>query len=173
MCHEKAIASKKNKIKELRIDRGLSSRELAGLIGTSAPHTSRLEFGQSPLSIEWIGKLAGCTTRSVLTRLSTCLLTEIHCHLRYPLLGSATGWLMEAADNTRLSHPAKTSQNGRAISTRKLSNSHLNFQQTKYLAFTIIKVIRQVKGRGLVLRPVAARFEPYLDLGDLNCYRTV
>src|ERR1700693_2692402 len=94
----KSATRQKNRIAALRKERGLSSLALAKMIGTSAPHMSRLESGQSPLSIEWIGKLSGALKVGSHEIIDLPFDRKFTGKCDDALLGSALGWLMEAAD---------------------------------------------------------------------------
>jgi len=136
----------KNRIKELREERGISGRKLAEQIGTSAPHMSRLEGGQSPLSIEWILKLSkvlGVSTHEIidlpLDRKFTATCDDA-------LLGSAIGWLLEAGDKYKIKLSSKDLSKWASYVYKEAVEQPLNFKQTQYLAVTIVRVIKQVRG---------------------------
>lgn len=46
------------RIRELRLEKGLTQRELAGKVGVSFPHISKIEVGAEPAGGELISKLA-------------------------------------------------------------------------------------------------------------------
>jgi transcriptional regulator with XRE-family HTH domain len=48
-----------NRIKELREERGLSTYQLAALVGTTQPTIHRLETGKRKLTVDWMTKIAG------------------------------------------------------------------------------------------------------------------
>lgn len=137
--------TQKNRIKDLREERGLSSRELAKKIGTSAPHMSRLENGQSPLSIEWILKLAGVLGVNTHEIINLPLDRKLTATCDDALLGSAIGWLLEASDKYKVKLSSKDLSKWASYVYKEAVEQPLNFKQTQYLAFTIVKVIRLLK----------------------------
>ncbi|WP_428247248.1 helix-turn-helix domain-containing protein [Ferrovibrio sp.] len=48
----------RNRLRDLRLDRGLTQEELAEKLGTTKQHLGRLENSKSRLSTEWIERLA-------------------------------------------------------------------------------------------------------------------
>jgi transcriptional regulator with XRE-family HTH domain len=137
--------AQKNRIKDLREERGISSRKLAQQIGTSAPHMSRLEAGQSPLSIEWILKLSkvlGVNTHEIV---DLPLDKKLSNSCDDALLGSVLGWLLEASEKYKIKLSRQDLSKWASYVYKEAVEQPLNFKQTKYLAVTIIKVIRQVK----------------------------
>ena len=47
-----------NKIKEVRLEKGLTLQALAERVGTSAPQIDRLEKGLRRLTIDWLNRIA-------------------------------------------------------------------------------------------------------------------
>lgn len=134
-----------NRIKELREERGLSSRELAKRIGTSAPHMSRLENAQSPLSIEWILKIAAALDVNSHEIMDLPLERKLAANCDDALLGSALGWLMEAADRHKVKLTRQALAKWASYVYKEALSQPLNAKQTKYLATTIVKVLSQSK----------------------------
>jgi len=135
----------KNRIREVREEKGISSRELAKKIVTSAPHMSRLENGQSPLSIEWIAKICGALGVGSHVIIDLPLDQKFTGTCDDALLGSTLGWLMEATDKYKVNLSRHDLSKWASFVYKEAVEQPLNFQATKYLAFTIVKVLRQVK----------------------------
>ena len=51
------MATFHTRLREFRIAKGLSTRELAKLLGTSGPTITRLETGKQTVSVEWLEKI--------------------------------------------------------------------------------------------------------------------
>jgi len=141
----KSTVNQKNRIKQLRNERGISSRELAKMVGTSAPHMSRLERGLSPLSIEWIAKLSGALKVGSHEIIDLPFDRKFTGKCDDALLGSALGWLMEASDKYGVKLSRQDLSKWASYVYKEAVEQPLDFKRTKYLAFTIVQVIRQVK----------------------------
>jgi len=133
----------KNRIKELREERGISSRQLAKMIGTSAPQLSRMENGKSALSIKWILKIAGVLD------VPTNEIVDVPFNKKFTttcddtLLGSVLGWLMEATDQYKVTLSHQELSKWAGFIYKEAVEQPLNFNETKYLAFTIVKVLKK------------------------------
>jgi transcriptional regulator with XRE-family HTH domain len=134
----------KNRIKELRRARGITAAKLAKMIGTSAPHMSRLEKGQSPLSLEWI------------TKLSKTLDVGSHEIIDLPrapraaacddaLLGSVLSWLLEASDASKLKLSRQELSQWASFVYKEAVEQPLDFKRTRYLATTVVKILKRLK----------------------------
>jgi transcriptional regulator with XRE-family HTH domain len=135
----------KNRISELREERGLSSRALAKMIGTSAPQMSRLERGKSTLSIDWILKIAGALDVNSNEIINLPLDRKFTATCDDALLGSVIGWLLEASAKCKVKLAPKELSRWISYVYKEAVTQPLNFKQTRYLAFTIVKVIQQTR----------------------------
>lgn len=134
-----------NRIKELREERGVPGRRLAKMIGTSAPHMSRLENSLSPLSLEWILKIAAALDVNTHEIMNLPLDRKLSASCDDALLGSALGWLMDAADKHKIKLSRQDLSKWASYVYKEAVTQPLNAKQTQYLAMTIIKVISQMK----------------------------
>lgn len=64
-----------NRIKEIRERRGLSTAQLAALVGTSQPQITRLENGERKLTAEWMSRLAQALDCSPADLLAAAVIT--------------------------------------------------------------------------------------------------
>jgi transcriptional regulator with XRE-family HTH domain len=136
-----------NRIKELRIDKDMTSRTLAKLIGTSAPHMTRLESGKTPLSLGWIRKIADALAVSPNDIVDLRLGKKITDDCDEALLASALEWLMEGAEKSKLRLPRQELSHWTSYVYKHAIEDALNFKQTRFLAVTIIRVIRRTKSK--------------------------
>jgi len=141
----KSKTKPKNKIKELREERGISSRDLAKKIGTSAPHMSRLENGQTPLSIKWIAKIADVLDVNSSEIIDLPLDKKGGASCDDALLGSALDWLLEASAKYKVKLSRQDLSKWASFVYKEAVEEPLNFKQTRYLAFTIVKIIKRMK----------------------------
>ena len=143
----KTKTKQKNRIRDLLEERGMTSRTLAKMIGTSAPHMSRLESGDTPLSIKWIGKIAAALKVNSSDIVDLPFDTKFTRTCDDALLGSVIGWLLEAADKykVKLSREELTTWTSHVY--KGAVETPLAYQPTKFVAFTIVKVIQQVRGK--------------------------
>ena len=139
----KANAIQKNRIEELRRERGLSSLKLSKIIGTSAPHMSRLENGQSPLSIKWIAKIADALKVNSSEIIDLPFDNKFTKTCDEVLLGSAIDWLLEASAKYKVKLSRKELSKWASYIYKEAVEQPLNYDQTKYLALTIIRVLRK------------------------------
>ncbi len=138
-------AKQTNRIKELLQERNLSSRALAKMIGTSTPHMSRLESGETPLSIKWIAKIAAALKVNSNEIVDLPFDRKFTATCDDALLGSAIGWLMEASDKFKVKLSRQDLSHWAGYVYKGAVEESLNHNQTRYLAFSIVKVIRQTK----------------------------
>jgi transcriptional regulator with XRE-family HTH domain len=139
----KKASKPKNNIKFLRQQKGLSSSDLAELIGTSKPHMSRLESGKTPLNSDWIIKI------SAALKVPTSEVADISFSRAFTstaddtLVGSVLGWLLEANDQyqTKLSHQELSKW--ATFIYKKAAAKPLSADLVRDLTFTIVEVIRQ------------------------------
>jgi DNA-binding Xre family transcriptional regulator len=143
MAHEKVS---KHNLKTLIAKRGISSRELAKKIGTSAPHMSRLVNGKSPLTAKWLLKL------SAALKVPTSAITGLAVDKNFgsacddTLLGSIMGWLLEAADaqQIELSRLHLTRLTG--LVYKSAVETPLTAEQTQQLAVTSVRIVEIITG---------------------------
>jgi transcriptional regulator with XRE-family HTH domain len=141
----KRDTTSKNRIKKLREERGLSSYQLAKKIGTSAPHMSRLESGQTPLSLRWINLISGVLKVSSNELIDMPLDNKFKSTCDDTLLGSVLGWLFEASEQYKLKLSKSELSKWASYVYKEAVEQPLDFKQTRYLAFTIVRVIKQIK----------------------------
>lgn len=132
-----------NRIKEIREERGLSSRALAKLIGTSAPHMSRLENGETALSIEWLARLEAALKVSAREIVDLPFESKFTATCDEGLLGSVIGWLLDASDKLKIKLSQKELAHWSSYIYKGAVEEGLNFKQTQYLTFTIVRVLRE------------------------------
>ena len=134
-----------NKVKKLREAQGLSSAELAELIGTSRPHMSRLENGKSPLDADWILKIAGALD------VQTSEVADVQFSKKFAsvsddaLVGSVLGWLLEANDQYKTKLTNEELAKWSSFIFKKVAQKSYNYSYTRDLTFTIVEVIKQTK----------------------------
>jgi len=135
-----------NRIKELRDERGISSRQLGKMIGLSAPQMGRLEAAKSQLTVKWILKIAEALKVDTSEIVDLPISKKFKATCDDTLLGSTIGWLLEASDEYR--HPLSHKELSRFASFvyKEAVEKPLNFQETRYLAFTIVRVLRMASG---------------------------
>jgi len=142
----KSKTKPKNKIKELREERGISSRDLAKKIGTSAPHMSRLENGQTPLSIKWIAKIANVLDVNSNDIVDLPLDRKFASTCDDTLLGCVLGWLLEAADKQKLKLSRKDLSKWTSFIYKEAVEKPLSFKETEYMVSVVVKILRKEKG---------------------------
>ena len=142
----KTALTSKNRIKEIREQRDMSSRALAKILDISAAQMSRLESGKSPLSIKWILKIADAleVNSNEIIDLPFNKNTSASCD--DALLGSAIGWLLEASDKFKVKLSRQDLSKWASYVYKEAVEQPLNFKQTQYLAITIVRVIKEMKG---------------------------
>ncbi|MEJ0062550.1 MAG: helix-turn-helix transcriptional regulator [Alphaproteobacteria bacterium] len=131
----------KNKIRELADERGISGRELAKMIGTSAPHMSRLEKGQTPLTIDWILKTAKALKVNTHEIIDLPLDRKFTGSCDDALLGSILGWLLEAADKHKVKLSPKDLSKWASYVYKEAVDQPLNFKETRYLASIVVRIL--------------------------------
>src|SRR5580700_2344052 len=92
----------KNRIRELRMARGLSSGQLAEKIKALPSQMSRLEKGQQRLTMEWLAKLTkalGVTSDEIV---GLPVNPKVAADRDDALHGAAIGWLVEAAEKSKV-----------------------------------------------------------------------
>ena len=141
----KAKNCRENKIKELLIEKNMTSRALAKLVGTSAPHMSRLESGETPLRLRWIREIAGALAVSAKDIIGLRFERKITEDCDEALLASAIEWLMEEAEKSRLRLSRQELAHWAGYVYKSANEQSLNFKQTRHLAVTIIRVIRRTR----------------------------
>jgi len=133
-----------NNIKALCEKKGLSSRDLAKKIGTSAPHMSRLIHGQSPLSIKWLLKI------SAALKVPTSKIVGLPLDKKFTdacddtLLGSIMGWLLEAGDDLKIELSRQELTRLTSYIYKESVEKPLNFAETRYLASVAVQVKRLI-----------------------------
>lgn len=137
----------KNRIKEIREEKGISSRALAKTLGTSAPHMSRLETGKSPLSIKWILKIAEALDVNSNEIIDLPLDKKLTAKCDDVLLGSVIGWLLEAAEKRRIKLPRQNLGKWASTIYNGSIEQKLDFKQTRFLAFTMINTFVTTKNK--------------------------
>jgi len=138
-------ARQPNRIKELLKERGMASRTLAKMIGTSSPHMSRLESGDTLLSIKWIAKIAAALNVNSSEIMDLPFDTKFTRTCDDALLGSVIGWMLEAADKFKVKLSSEELSAWAMYVYKGAVEQPLAHQQTRYVAFTIVKVIQQVR----------------------------
>ncbi len=136
------MVNQKNKIKRLREERGISSRALAKKLGTSAAQMSRLESGKSALSVKWILKISAALNVPSNEIMDLPLEKKFSSTCDDNLLGSALGWLLEAGDQYKVKLKRQVLSKWAGYIYKEAVEQPLNSKQTRYLAFTIMKVLK-------------------------------
>jgi len=141
----KKSAPHQNKIKQLRIKKGLSSADLAELIGTSRPHMSRLENGKSPLDADWILKISAALEVPTTDVADVSFTKKFNMMSDDTMVGSILGWLLEANDHykAKLSHKELSTW---ATYIYKKSAKRPNADLIRDLTFTVVEVIKLSRG---------------------------
>ncbi|MDD3371143.1 MAG: helix-turn-helix transcriptional regulator [Alphaproteobacteria bacterium] len=138
-----------NNIKALSEKKGISARRLAKLIGTSAPHMSRLINGKSPLKTKWLKKL------STALKVPVDKIVDIKPHpangkkpveaFDLMLPGSIIGWLLEAADNAKTDLSRTELSRLTSYIYKEAINAGLSEDHIKRLAHMAVQ-IKQILG---------------------------
>jgi len=131
-----------NRIKELREARRMSSRELAKKIGLSAPQMSRLENGKSQLNVKWILKISAALSVDTSEIVDLPISKKFKSTCDDTLLGSVIGWLLEASEEHKMELPRQDLSKFASYIYKEAIEQPLNFHQTRYLAFTIVRVLK-------------------------------
>ena len=128
-----------NRIKELREERGMSSRQLAQKVGLSPPQMGRLENGKSQLTVKWILKIAAALDVDTNEIVNLPISKKLKSTCDDTLLGSAIGWLMEAGEQHKVELSRQELSKFASYVYKEAVEQPLNLQQTRYLAFTIVR----------------------------------
>ena len=135
----------KTYIDALLKERGLHANELAGMIEVSTSYMSKLRNHLAPVTPQLahkIGNALGVDPNKVVdlpfTKRFTTTCDEA-------LLGSALGWICEAAEKHKVKLTHQELSHWASYVYKGALEEALNFQQTKYLAHTVVDIIRQVK----------------------------
>lgn len=136
-----------NRIRALREERGLSSLALAKMIGTSAPHMSRLENGETALSIDWLAKLEAALKVSAREIVDLPFESKFTASCDEALLSSVIGWLLEAADKFKVRLSRQDLAHWSSYIYSGAVDQGLNFKQTQYLAITIVRTLQAAKSK--------------------------
>ena len=140
-------AGHKNRIKELREERGISSRALAQKLGTSAAQMSRLESGKSALSIKWILSIAKILNVPTNEIMNLPLNKQISNNCDDALLGSAIGWLLEASERQKMKLSRQELSRFASFVYKEAIERPLSFKDTQYLAGVVVRVLKKAKER--------------------------
>jgi transcriptional regulator with XRE-family HTH domain len=137
-----------NNIKTFCEEKGISARELAKKIGTSAPHMSRLINGKSPLTIKWLLKISAVlkVPTSKIAGVDVDMGKKFANKCDDTLLGSIIGWLLEASDDIKTDLSRRELGKLTSFIYKESIETPLNFNETRYLAFTAVR-IKQVIGK--------------------------
>ncbi len=131
-----------NRIKELREAQGMSSRELAKRIGLSAPQMGRLENGKSQLNVKWILKISAALKVDTSEVVNLPISKKFRSTCDDTLLGSAIGWLLEASEEYKIELSRQELSKFASYVYKEAVEQPLNFNETRYLAFTIVRVLK-------------------------------
>lgn len=134
----------KNRIREFRMKAGLSSGQLARKIGVDAPKMSRLENGKQRPSLEELAKLSGVLGVNS-NEIIDLPISVKSAACDNALLTSAISWLAEAAGQVKITLSPQDLSKWASYVYKEAVEQPLDFKRTKYLAFTIIKVIKATK----------------------------
>ena len=138
---------RKNNIKRLREKRGLSSQALAKLIGVSTAHVSRLESGQSLLTKNLLLSLAAKLDVNSNVIADVPVSKKISADCDDALLGCAIGWLLEYSDEMKVPLSQQELSTWTNHIYKETITRPINHTQTRYLAYTIVKVIKSTRGK--------------------------
>jgi DNA-binding Xre family transcriptional regulator len=135
----------KTYIDALLEERRMQASELARMIGISESYMSKLRNQLAPVTpklADKIGRAIGVDPHKVVElpvtkRLSTSC--------DEALLGSTLSWLYEAADKHKVNLSHKDLSHWASYVYKAALEQTLNFQQTKFLAYAVVDIIRQVK----------------------------
>jgi transcriptional regulator with XRE-family HTH domain len=129
-----------NNIKTFCEKKGISARELAKRVGTSAPHMSRLINGKSPLKMKWLLKISG------VLKVPTNKIAGVDMDKKFTdkcddtLLGSIMGWLLEASDEFKIELSRQELTKLTSFIYKESVETPLNFNETRYLAFSAVRI---------------------------------
>jgi transcriptional regulator with XRE-family HTH domain len=135
----KKAPTQPNRVKELREAREISGRQLAKTLGISGAQMSRLESGKSPLSIKWITEIAQVLGVSADEIMDLPFDRKFTAKCDAALLGSVIGWLMTAAEKSKIKLTPKELSKWASYVYDSAVSENLNFKQTRLLASTVIK----------------------------------
>ncbi|MDD4617359.1 MAG: helix-turn-helix transcriptional regulator [Alphaproteobacteria bacterium] len=151
----KMKAQPANNIKALSESRGISARQLAKMIGTSAPHMSRLINGKSPLKQKWLLKISAALKVPV-SKIVEAEPERAHAAMpgrAYPrkrpsvrggaqgdLPGSIIGWLLEADEEIKAGLTRQDLSKLTSFIYKEAVETPLNANDARYLAFMAVRV---------------------------------
>lgn len=135
----------KTYIDALLKERGMRANKLAEEIGVSTSYMSKLRNQLAPVTPQLahkIGEALGVDPHKVVdlpfTKRFTTTCDEA-------LLGSVLGWICEAADKHEIKLSHQELSHWASYVYKSALEETLNFQQTKFLAYAVIDIIRQVR----------------------------
>jgi transcriptional regulator with XRE-family HTH domain len=141
-----------NNIKTLAEKRGISARQLAKMIGTSAPHMSRLINGKSPLKTKWltkisvalkvpVGKITGAEPEK---RGAEKKFVEQPSARDNSMPGSIIGWLLDASDELKVDLSRQELSKLTSFIYKEAIETPLNANDTRYLAFMAVRIAQLI-----------------------------
>ncbi len=136
----------KTYIDALLKERGMHANELAETIGVSTSYMSKLRNQIAPVSpqlADKIGKVLGVDPHKVVDLPFT---KRFSTTCDEALLGSALSWICEAADKHKIKLTHQELSHWASYVYKGALEETLNFQQTKFLAYAVVDIIRQVRG---------------------------
>lgn len=131
-----------NRIKELREARGISGRELAKTLKISGAQMSRLESRKSPLSMKWVAEISKALDVSADEIMDIPFDRKFTAKCDPALLGSVIGWLLTAAEQSKLTLSPKELSKWASYVYDGALKEKLNFKQTRFLAYTVVKATK-------------------------------
>ncbi|MFA5041226.1 MAG: helix-turn-helix transcriptional regulator [Bdellovibrionales bacterium] len=137
------ILGMKNRITELRKARGLSSRALAKIVGTSPSQMGRIEKNKRGLSIEWLLRISRAldVPPNELVDMDLGTSTPVSCD--QALLGTVIGFVFKACESFEVKPSAKDIAGWVSFVYDHAAQHHLTFAQTRELVSTIVKVSKK------------------------------
>jgi DNA-binding transcriptional regulator YiaG len=137
----------KNQIKRLREKRGVSLQALARLIGTSVAHMEKLESGKAILTSHWLLSLAANLKVNSNVIADVPVSKKITDDCDDALLGDTLGWLLEYSDKMKITLSRQELSKWAGYVYKEVIAQRLNLQQSRFLILTIIRVMRDIKGK--------------------------
>ncbi len=152
----KMKAQPANNIKALSEKRGISARQLAKMIGTSAPHMSRLINGKSPLKQKWLVKISAALKvpvgKIVEVEPGISAPEKVFAEKRRPveraaelapdnsMPGAIIGWLLEADDEFKAGLSRQELSKLTSFIYKEAIEMPLKANEARYLAFMAVRV---------------------------------
>jgi transcriptional regulator with XRE-family HTH domain len=136
----------KTYIDALLKERGMHANELAEMIDVSTSYMSKLRNNLAPVTPQLAHKIGNALGVDPNKVVDLPFAKRFTASCDEALLGSALGWICEAAEKHKVKLSHQDLSHWASYVYKGALEESLNFQQTKYLAYAVVDIIRQVKG---------------------------